>query len=125
VRRSHGLALMVSAPLLWSTAGVVTRHVERASAFELVFWRSLFAFAFVATGFWSAVLLRFMAGVGFSGVHIVGMMLMVARLEGSTKARATPTSDEMEIGSQHDLGNVIGIWTRQDRDGFSSGINSA
>jgi len=48
VRRSHGLALMVSAPLLWSTAGVVTRHVERASAFELVFWRSLFAFAFVA-----------------------------------------------------------------------------
>ena len=48
MRRSHGLALMVSAPLLWSTAGVVTRHVERASAFELVFWRSLFAFAFVA-----------------------------------------------------------------------------
>jgi predicted MFS family arabinose efflux permease len=46
-----------------------------------------FAFAFVATGFWSAVLLRFMAGVGFSGVHIVGMMLMVERLEGSTKAR--------------------------------------
>jgi len=47
-----------------------------------------FAFAFVATGFWSAVFLRFMAGVGFSGVHIVGMMLMVDRLEGSTKARA-------------------------------------
>jgi drug/metabolite transporter (DMT)-like permease len=39
---------MVLAPVLWSTAGVVTRHVERASAFELVFWRSLFAFAFVA-----------------------------------------------------------------------------
>ena len=29
-----------------------------------------------------------MAGVGFSGVHIVGMMLMVDRLEGATKARA-------------------------------------
>jgi MFS family permease len=47
-----------------------------------------FAFAFIASGFWSAVFLRFMAGVGFSGVHIVGMKLMVDRLEGSTKARA-------------------------------------
>ena len=39
---------MIAAPVLWSTAGVVTRHVERASAFELVFWRSFFAFVFVA-----------------------------------------------------------------------------
>ncbi len=39
---------MVLAPVLWSTAGVVTRHVERATAFETVFWRSLFAAAFVA-----------------------------------------------------------------------------
>ena len=38
---------MVAAPVLWSTAGVVTRHVERAGAFEQVFWRSLFAFLFV------------------------------------------------------------------------------
>lgn len=38
---------MVVAPVLWSTAGVVTRHVERATAFETVFWRSLFAAAFV------------------------------------------------------------------------------
>ena len=40
--------LMLAAPVLWSTAGVVTRHVERATPFELVFWRSLFAFVFVA-----------------------------------------------------------------------------
>lgn len=39
---------MVVAPVLWSTAGVVTRHVERATPFEMVFWRSLFAFLFVA-----------------------------------------------------------------------------
>lgn len=39
---------MVVAPVLWSTAGVVTRHVERATSFETVFWRSLFAFSFVA-----------------------------------------------------------------------------
>jgi drug/metabolite transporter (DMT)-like permease len=38
---------MIAAPVLWSTAGVVTRHIERAGAFEQVFWRSLFAFLFV------------------------------------------------------------------------------
>jgi drug/metabolite transporter (DMT)-like permease len=39
---------MLLAPVLWSTAGVVTRHVERALPFEQVFWRSLFAFLFIA-----------------------------------------------------------------------------
>jgi drug/metabolite transporter (DMT)-like permease len=40
--------LMLVAPVLWSSAGVVTRHIERAEAFEQVFWRSLFAFCFVS-----------------------------------------------------------------------------
>lgn len=47
-RRPVAVALMVAAPILWSSAGVVTRHIERAAAFEQVFWRSLFACAFVA-----------------------------------------------------------------------------
>jgi drug/metabolite transporter (DMT)-like permease len=47
VTRATGLALMVAAPVLWSSAGVVTRHIQRAEPFEQVFWRSLFAFAFV------------------------------------------------------------------------------
>jgi drug/metabolite transporter (DMT)-like permease len=38
---------MIAAPVLWSSAGVVTRHIERALPFEQVFWRSLFAFVFV------------------------------------------------------------------------------
>jgi drug/metabolite transporter (DMT)-like permease len=46
--RPFGLVLMFIAPVLWSTAGVVTRHIERATPFELVFWRSFFAFVFVA-----------------------------------------------------------------------------
>jgi drug/metabolite transporter (DMT)-like permease len=45
--RAQGLALMVGAPVLWSTAGVVTRHVESATPFELVFWRSLSCFIFM------------------------------------------------------------------------------
>ena len=47
VSRGAGVALMVAAPVLWSSAGVVTRHIQRAEPFEQVFWRSLFAFAFV------------------------------------------------------------------------------
>jgi drug/metabolite transporter (DMT)-like permease len=38
---------MIAAPVLWSSAGVVTRHIERTPPFEQVFWRSLFAFSFV------------------------------------------------------------------------------
>jgi drug/metabolite transporter (DMT)-like permease len=45
--RGAALALMVAAPILWSSAGVVTRHIERAEPIEQVFWRSFFAFAFV------------------------------------------------------------------------------
>jgi len=48
VTRAGGLALMFTAPVLWSTAGVVTRHIERATPFELVFWRSFFCFLFMA-----------------------------------------------------------------------------
>ncbi len=47
-RRSVALALMVAAPVLWSMAGVLTRSIERAGAFEIAFWRSFFAAAFVA-----------------------------------------------------------------------------
>ena len=35
--------LMVLVTLLWSTAGVVTRHLEAARSFEVTFWRSFFA----------------------------------------------------------------------------------
>lgn len=46
--RGAAVVLMVVAPVLWSSAGVVTRHIERAQPLEQVFWRSLFAFLFVA-----------------------------------------------------------------------------
>jgi drug/metabolite transporter (DMT)-like permease len=41
--KGAAIALMVAAPLMWSMAGVVTRQVQSAGPFELVFWRSLFA----------------------------------------------------------------------------------
>ena len=41
---SHAQAvfLMVAAALLWSSAGVVSRHLESAVRFEVTFWRSAF-----------------------------------------------------------------------------------
>lgn len=46
--RGAAVALMIAAPVLWSSAGVVTRHIERAGPLEQVLWRSFFAFAFVS-----------------------------------------------------------------------------
>jgi drug/metabolite transporter (DMT)-like permease len=43
LRHNQAVALMVLVALLWSTAGVVTRHLEFARSFEVTFWRSLFA----------------------------------------------------------------------------------
>lgn len=38
----HAVALMVLVALLWSIAGVVTRQLDTAHAFEVTFWRSAF-----------------------------------------------------------------------------------
>ena len=55
MRLSHSRAvlLMVLITLLWSTAGVVSRHLEAARSFEVTFWRSAFnAVALVAALWW-------------------------------------------------------------------------
>jgi len=36
------VALMILVTLLWSSAGVVTRHLDAARSFEVTFWRSAF-----------------------------------------------------------------------------------
>lgn len=80
---------MCAAPVLWSTAGVVTRHVERATSFELVFWRSLFAFLFVALALlvmrrnpvqmgWPGVLSGTLWGVMFTAFMIALSMTSTA-----------------------------------------------
>ncbi len=49
-KASHHRAVLLLAfcALLWSTAGVVTRHLEFADSFEVTFWRSLSCAAAVA-----------------------------------------------------------------------------
>jgi drug/metabolite transporter (DMT)-like permease len=38
----RAVLLMIVVTLMWSIAGVVTRHLDHASGFEVTFWRSLF-----------------------------------------------------------------------------------
>jgi drug/metabolite transporter (DMT)-like permease len=44
LKLTHGqaVALMVAITLMWSIAGVVSRHLEQARSFEVTFWRSFF-----------------------------------------------------------------------------------
>jgi drug/metabolite transporter (DMT)-like permease len=39
---NRAVFLMVGVTLMWSTAGVVSRHLESARSFEVTFWRALF-----------------------------------------------------------------------------------
>jgi len=39
---ARAVSLMVFVTLLWSSAGVITRHLESARSFEVTFWRSFF-----------------------------------------------------------------------------------
>jgi drug/metabolite transporter (DMT)-like permease len=39
---NRAVCLMLVVTLMWSTAGVVTRHLEAARSFEVTFWRSAF-----------------------------------------------------------------------------------
>ena len=39
---NRAVLLMLAVTLMWSTAGVVTRHLEQARSFEVTFWRSFF-----------------------------------------------------------------------------------
>mgnify|MGYP002720373195 FL=1 len=39
---NRAIFLMVAVTFMWSTAGVVTRHLEFARSFEVTFWRAFF-----------------------------------------------------------------------------------
>ena len=42
LRHGQAVVLMVAVTLMWSIAGVITRHLEQARSFEVTFWRSAF-----------------------------------------------------------------------------------
>lgn len=79
-----GYALVL--PFLTGAAGRMDGRIVYAVS-ALVAAVASFAFAGGAEGFRSALALRFVAGAGFAGVHIVGLKLMADRLAGSHLAR--------------------------------------
>lgn len=49
---------------------------------------SLAGFALLATGFWSAMFLRVLAGIGLAATYMPGLRMLVDRFEGEKQARA-------------------------------------
>ena len=71
MRLTHGraVALMVLVTLMWSAAGVITRHLEAARSFEVTFWRSAFtsvALVIALSAMRGAALWRQIASAGWA-----------------------------------------------------------
>lgn len=97
-RRGVAVGLMLLAPLLWSSAGVITRHVEHAAAMEQVFWRSLFAFlsvglflVFLRTNPLKAVLKSGWPGLASGALWAVMFTVFVIALSFTTTANTLIT----------------------------------
>jgi MFS family permease len=50
---------------------------------------SSFCFAYLAVGFWSALLFRGLTGLGLAGVYMPGLKILTDRLKGTMQSRAT------------------------------------
>ena len=110
----RAIALMIIAPALWSTAGVVTRHLSPElqvdGRFEITFWRSLFAAIFVggylllrrdfasslrragiagliSGGMWATMFVTFMLALTLTSTANTLIMLAVAPLMTALLAR--------------------------------------
>lgn len=57
---------MIIAPLLWSTAGLVTRHLDQTGGYEVTFWRSVAC----AVGVMTLMIWRFRGPAATSSAHI-------------------------------------------------------
>jgi len=94
--RAHrrAIVLMVVAPALWSIAGVVTRQLEYAGRWEVTFWRSSFATAFVlgallagrGRGAWAAVRASGRYGVLSGAMWAIMMVAFMLALMTTTTA---------------------------------------
>ena len=72
---NRAVLLMLVVTFMWSTAGVVTRHLEAAKSFEVTFWRSFFTVACLA------VLLPLLNGRGvFTKLRHAGKAFWISSL---------------------------------------------
>ena len=80
-------AYVVAVPVLVSlTDRVPTRRVYAVGAALTAI--SHLGFAFVADGFWSGLILRALAGIGWAGAYMPGLKAIADTLEGNAQSRA-------------------------------------
>jgi MFS family permease len=80
-------AYVVAVPVLVSlTDRVPTRRVYAVGA--LLTALSHLGFAYLADGFWSALILRALAGIGWAGAYMPGLKAIADTLEGNAQSRA-------------------------------------
>jgi drug/metabolite transporter (DMT)-like permease len=70
---SRAVVLMVAITLMWSIAGVVTRHLESARSFEVTFWRSFFTLLSLLV-----ILPVFQGGQVFARIRHAGRFLWIS-----------------------------------------------
>jgi drug/metabolite transporter (DMT)-like permease len=116
--RAGALGVMMLAPVLWSMAGVVTRHIEKATPFETVFWRSLFAFLFVSAvllvlrkpprlsrplmvsgAMWGLMFTAFMIALSLTTTANALVVMSVSPLLTTLVARAVLKADPVPLGT--------------------------
>ncbi len=78
----------VALPFLTGAANRMDGRIVYAVA-ALISTVASFSVALFADGFWWALVLRFVAGIGFAGIHIVGMKMLADRLVGEPQTRAS------------------------------------
>lgn len=78
----------VALPFLTGAANRMDGRIVYAVA-ALISAAASFSVALFADGFWWVLALRFVAGIGFAGIHIVGMKLLADRLAGESQTRAS------------------------------------
>jgi MFS family permease len=80
-------AYVVAVPVLVAlTDRIPTRRVYAAGAALTAL--AHFGFAFVADGFWSALICRALAGIGWAGAYMPGLKAIADTLEGDEQSRA-------------------------------------
>lgn len=73
---------------------VLVTLTDRVDARRIYMWAvalttlSHLGMAFAASGFWSAFLLRVLAGVGWAGTYMVGLKALADQVEGASQSRA-------------------------------------
>ena len=73
LNHSRAVLLMIAITLMWSIAGVVTRHLESARSFEITFWRSFFTLLSLLV-----ILPLFQGRVVFTKIRHAGRFLWIS-----------------------------------------------